>query len=326
MLAGAYLVLNETTTILNIPILKTKMDIGMLMLFYAMLAGASDPARKMSEIVNVVVRGGTACENLFKAFDSEPAVKVPEKPIACKPHMESIEFEKVFFGYMPKQPVLLNVNLKIPFGQTVAIVGGNGCGKSTIANLIARFYDVGRGKVMIDGVNVRDMHPKQLRKQMAWVTQDAILFRGTIRENIEYGNFNANEDEIQHAIQLAGVDRFLDKLSDGLQSEVGDRGKLLSAGQRQRIALARAVIANPRIMILDEATSQMDGQTEQLVHHSLTEFLKQRTTILITHRVSSLCLADRVIVMDAGKIVGDSTPEQAAGEVPEFNNLFSKSA
>ena len=326
LLAGAYLVLSGETHILGVRILKTKMDTGMLMLFYAMLAGASDPARKMSEIVNIVVRGGTACENLFRTFDSQPKVTTPDDPVPVRPHTESIELRNVSFGYIPKQPVLHDVNLKIPFGQTLAIVGGNGCGKSTITNLLARFYDVTKGKILIDGVDVRKMRPKKLRQQMAWVTQDSVLFRGTLLENIKYGNFKASNDQIQYAIELAGIDRFLDQLENGLNTEIGDRGKLLSAGQRQRVALARAIVADPRILILDEATSQMDGQTEQLIHESLATFLKSRTTILITHRASSLCLADRVIVMDAGRIVGDSTPDLASGEVPEFNNLFSKSA
>lgn len=326
MLAGAYLVLSGETHLFGVRILRTKMDSGMLMLFYAMLAGASDPARKLTEIVNVVVRAGTACENLFRTFDTEPLVTVSKNRVRMKAHSQSIEFAGAWFGYLPKQPVIKNLNLKIPFGQTLAIVGGNGSGKSTVANLIARFYDLGRGKLTIDGVDVRDIHPKKLRQQMAWVTQDTSLFCGSVLENIRYGNLNATQTEISEAIQLAGIDRFLGDLEKGLDSEIGDRGTLLSAGQRQRVALARAIVANPRILILDEATSQMDGQTEQLIHLALRDYLKNRTTILITHRISSLALADRVIVMDAGRIVGDSTPEFASRDVPEFNNLFAKSA
>ena len=326
LLAGAYLVLSGETHLLGFRILRTKMDTGMLMLFYAMLAGASDPARKMSEIVNVVVRGGTACENLFRTFDSEPTVARPDNPIPVMPHNKSIEFDGVSFGYLPRQPVLYNVSFTIPFGQTVAFVGGNGCGKSTIANLIARFYNANRGEILIDGVNINAMRPKKLRQQMAWVTQDSTLFRGSVLENIQYGNHRATAEQIDYAVQLAGIDRFVDQLEDGLESDIGDRGQLLSAGQRQRVAIARAIVADPRILILDEATSQLDGETETRIHHSLAPFLKSRTTILITHRISSLSLADRVIVMDAGRIVGDSTPDRASGEIPLFNNLFSKSA
>jgi ATP-binding cassette subfamily B protein/subfamily B ATP-binding cassette protein MsbA len=297
----------------------------MLIWFYGLLAGASDPARKMSEIVNVLVRGGTACENLFQSFEVEKQISKPDHPIPVPLHSERVEFEQVVFAYRPREPVLRNVCLQVPFGQTVAIVGGNGSGKSTLMNLLARFYDPHQGRILIDGHDIRQMNPRKLRSQMAWVTQDSVLFNTTVWENIAYGRSHATEAEVLAAAQLARVDQFADQLPSGYQTVVGEDGRLLSAGQCQRIALARAILANPRILILDEATSQMDGQTEKLIHQALLPFIKQRTTFVVTHRRSSLALADRVVVMRQGKIVLDSSVADAS-QSGEFQTLFAKSA
>ena len=327
MLVGAYLVLNQQTHLFGfIKISDSPISPSMLLLFYAMLAGAADPARKMSEIVNVIVRGGTACENLYLSFDPEPNVRAPENPIPVPNHSQSIKFQNVFFAYLPRQPVVKQIDLTIPFGQTVAIVGGNGSGKSTLMNLLARFYDPHNGQVLIDGKDIRQMRPKQVRKKMAWVTQDSVLFNGTLWENVGYGRANSTDDEIMTAIKVAHVDRFVDSLADGYMTNVGDDGTSLSAGQRQRVALARAVLADPRILILDEATSQIDGHSEGQILHSLRDFIKSRTTFIVTHRPSSLQLADRVIVMELGEIVHDSSVEEAAMGSEQFQRLFSRAA
>jgi ATP-binding cassette subfamily B protein/subfamily B ATP-binding cassette protein MsbA len=326
IVTGAYLVLYQQTTLMGIQISETPLQPSSLLLFYTMLAGASDPARKMSEIINVLVRGGTACENLFKTYDVDAAISIPEKPIPVPAHCESIAFQDVLFAYKARQPVLRKVNFEVPFGQTVAIVGGNGSGKSTLMNLLARFYDPNRGNILIDGVNIRDVHPKKLRRQMAWVTQDSVLFNGTLWENIAYGNPNATEDQIMEAAKVARLNDVVEHLSDGYQTVVGDDGGHLSAGQRQRVALARAIVADPKILILDEATSQIDGQTETLIHDELVDFMKTRTTFIVTHRASSLALADRVIVMHLGRILSDSTVEEASRNSRQFQHLFAKSA
>ncbi|MFN9879098.1 MAG: ABC transporter ATP-binding protein, partial [Planctomycetota bacterium] len=226
--------------------------------------------------------------NLEKAFSSVPTVGIPEHPLPMPVHSKSIRFDRVSFAYQPRQPVIKQVSFEIPFGQCVAIVGANGCGKSTLANLLLRFYDPHQGKIEIDGVDIRSVHPRKLRRQLAWVTQDAALFRTTVWNNIAYGKRKATECEIMRAAQLACVDRFVDQLPEGYQTQVGDDGKLLSAGQRQRIALARAILADPRILILDEATSNLDGKSEALIHDHLREFMRSRTTLLITHRAQSL--------------------------------------
>ncbi len=322
LLAGAYLVLNHETHLFGIQVSQRPIDASTFVWFYTMLGGASDPARKMSEVVNVIVRGGTACENLFRAYDVDGKVCTPENPVAVPVHSKNILFEKVTFQYKQGEPVLNRINLEIPFGQAIAIVGGNGSGKSTLVNLMTRFYDPKRGSIYLDGIDLKDMSPKKLRRQISWVTQDAVLFDGTIRDNIAYADPDATEADILEAGRIASVSNFVETLKDGYDTEVGDDGCQLSAGQRQRVALARAVLANPRILILDEATSQMDGRTESEVHEALSEFLKNRTTFIITHRASSLELADRVVVMRAGKIVSDSSVEQARQSSAAFQNLF----
>ena len=326
ILAGSYLVLNKTTMLFGFQILERPLEPGMLILFYGLLAGASDPARKMSEIVNVLVRGDTACQNLKNTFKSNDKPVPAADRIPVPVHAESIEFRNVSFQYKQGKPVLDDVNLKVPFGQTVAIVGGNGCGKSTLMNLLARFYDPQKGQLLLDGANTRLMNPKRLRRQIAWVTQESVLFRGTVAENIGYGDKNATEAEILAAARAAHVTDFLPKLENGLETNIGDNGVQLSAGQRQRVALARAILADPRILVLDEATSQMDGNTERLIHESLTRFLKNRTTFIVTHRASTLELADRIIVMENGRIVSDDDAENTMQKSEHFQFLFAKSA
>lgn len=326
ILAGAWLVLYQETHLLGIKVSDTPIRPTMLLLFYAMLAAAADPARKMTEVINVLVRGNMACENLFKTFDVENKVTAPENPAAVPQHSKRITFDNVLFAYKPRQPVLKKVSCEIPFGQTLAIVGGNGSGKSTLMNLLCRFYDPNQGRILLDGVDIKTVHPRKLRRQIAWVTQESVLFNGTIRDNITYGCQNATELEIQHAVRVARLDDFIDDMPQGIDTEIGDNGGQLSAGQRQRVAIARAVVANPRILILDEATSQIDGNTESLIHGELEEFIRERTTIIVTHRASSLALADRVIVMKLGRIVSDSTVAEAQQSSAPFQHLFARSA
>jgi len=278
MLVGAYLVLNRETHLFGfIRVSDSPISPTMLLLFYSMLAGAADPARKMSGIVNALVRGGTACDNLYRSFDPLPDVRAPENPIAVPDHRQAIEFQNVFFAYLPRQPVLKKIDLQIPF-------------------------------------------------QMAWVTQDSVLFNGTLWDNVSYGRANASDADVLAAIKVAHVDRFVDSLADGYQTDVGDDGTSLSAGQRQRVALARAVLSNPKILILDEATSQIDGHSEGQILESLREFIKSRTTFIVTHRPSSLKLADRVIVMELGEVVHDSGVDGAAVGSKQFQQLFSRAA
>jgi ATP-binding cassette subfamily B protein/subfamily B ATP-binding cassette protein MsbA len=326
ILAGAYLVLNQHTEIWGYRISERPLTPSMLLWFFGLLAGASDPARKMSEVINQLVRAGMISEALLQTFDNQPHV-VARKPGTVLPmHNKSVRFENVNFSYRPNQPVVNGVTLEIPFAQTVAIVGPNGCGKSSLMNLLARFYDPQQGRILVDDVDIRDVSPRKLRQQIAWVTQDSTLFKGTIWENIAYGNPQASDDEIRAAADCALVTEIINEKPEGFQTQVGDEGRQLSAGQRQRVALARAILADPRILILDEATSQIDGKTESVLHHGLADFIRSRTTFVVTHRVSSLKLADRVLIMDGGRVVYDGNTENAWLHSKEFNFLFNKTA
>jgi subfamily B ATP-binding cassette protein MsbA len=326
VLVGAYLVLNQQTDIFGIRISERPLTPGKLLLFFTMLAGASDPARKMSEVINQLVRGGMVADVLLKTFDNKPRVVAAQPGVVLPLHQKGIRFEDVVFAYQDHHPVVRGVDLEVPFGQTVAIVGANGCGKSTLMNLLARFYDPQRGRILLDEVDIKNVNPRKLRRQIAWVTQDSTLFNGTVRENILYGNPNASQDEWMAAAEMAMITDIVKDKPDGFETQVGDEGRQLSAGQRQRVALARAILANPRILILDEATSQIDGKTETVLHQGLKNFLCNRTTFIITHRVSSIKLVDRVLIMDSGKIVFDGSAEEAWEKSPQFNFLFNKAS
>ncbi|QEG23605.1 ABC transporter ATP-binding protein [Mariniblastus fucicola] len=305
LLAGGYLVLNDTTHLLGVRMSDRPMTVSSVFLFFAMLAGISEPARKMSEIYNTLVRADVSSKGLYDFFEVEPEIQTPKNPSQLPLHSKGIRFKSVNFAYNLKQITLKRLDLIIPFGQTVALIGPNGSGKSTLINLLARFYDPQWGAVLIDGVDIKNVNPRHVRKQMAMVTQDPVLFKGTVLENIQYGNMNATSDDILRAAEMARVTDFLDVLPKGFDTMVGDRGNTLSGGQRQRIALARAIVADPRILFLDEATSQVDVASEQLIHDSLKQFLKQRTTIIISHRPATLEIADRVIVLEQGQIEED---------------------
>jgi ATP-binding cassette subfamily B protein/subfamily B ATP-binding cassette protein MsbA len=326
ILAGAYLVLNQQTEIWGFRVSERPLTPGMLLLFFTMLAGASDPARKMSEVINQLVRAGMISEALLKTFDNTPSVVARTPGTVLPVHSRNIRFEKIVFGYQAWHPVVNDVTMEIPFGQTVAIVGPNGCGKSTLMNLLARFYDPQQGRILIDEVDIRDVNPRKLRQQIAWVTQDSTLFNGTIWDNIIYGKPDATREEVMQAAERALVTEIVKDKADGFQTQVGDEGRQLSAGQRQRVTLARAILANPRILILDEATSQIDGKTETILHEGLSAFIRSRTTFIVTHRVSSLKLANRVLIMDSGKVVYDGDTENAWKHSQEFNVLFNKAA
>jgi len=304
LLAGAYLTINRQTHLFGIQVCSSEMSNGMLFLFYGLLAGMSDPARKLSEVLSRIQRGSAAAERIYQLIDREPAIVDPPKPRPLARHTRELSFENVSFQYTPTMPVLKKVDLRIPFGETIAIVGPNGCGKSTLANLVPRFYDPVEGSVRIDGIDLRDVRMKDIRSQIGLVTQETLLFDDTVYNNIRYGSPHASRARVIEAAEQAHAHRFIEeKLESGYRTVVGPRGMLLSGGQRQRIALARAILRDPPILILDEATSQVDLESEQLIHKVLEQFRRDRTTIIITHRLGVLSLADRVVVMEGGEII-----------------------
>jgi len=327
ILAGAYLVLNQQTHLLGIRMCDRPLSIGSLLLFYGLLAGVSDPARRLSDVFGHLQRAAAAADRIYQMMDREPAICDPPRPVKAFRHRKMITLSGVRFAYPEGEEVLRGIDLEIPFGEALAIVGSNGCGKSTLANLIPRFYDPTHGKVLIDGVDVRAMRPRDLRAQIGIVTQETVLFNDTVMNNIRYGARRSTREQVIEAARQAHADRFIEnQLDDGYETMCGPQGSRLSGGQRQRISLARAVLRDPAILIMDEATSQVDPESEQIIHRVLSKFIGNRTTILITHRRSTLELADRILVMDAGQIVDIGTHEELTRGSALYRRLFQQHA
>jgi ATP-binding cassette subfamily B protein/subfamily B ATP-binding cassette protein MsbA len=319
VVVGAYLVMGNRTDIWGIPMLSEPMDVGMLILFFAMLAGAADPARRLSDIFTQFQSAAAAADRVYELVDRHVPVTDPVAALPMPLHGQSITFNNVSFEYEVNRPVLEDISLDIPFGECLVILGPSGCGKSTFVNLIPRFADVKSGTVCIDNQPVTAVKLRDLRQQIAVVTQEPILFNATVQENIRYGRAEATRDEVVEAAKQAFAHSFIEQeLPNGYETLVGPGGGNLSGGQRQRIALARAFIRNPRILLLDEATSQIDIQSERMIHQALETFKQGRTVIMVTHRLSALLLADRVVLMNDGRIVAAGTHEELLKTSPEY--------
>jgi ATP-binding cassette subfamily B protein/subfamily B ATP-binding cassette protein MsbA len=305
---GGYLVLGQQTHILGLKISDVPLTHGMMSIFFAMLAGMADPARRLSTEFSQIQQAAAAAERVYELLDREPSIVDPENPVPLPRLTRSLRFENIRFHYHADKPVLRDVNLDIRAGETIAIVGPNGCGKSTLLQLLPRFYDPLAGRITFDGVNIRDVRIRELRQRFGLVSQEILLFNDTVASNIAYGATDTSQAAIEAAAKKAHAHAFItEKLPDGYQTLVGPGGNRLSGGQRQRISLARAILRDPEILLLDEATSQIDVESEQLIHEVLEEFSRDRTTLMITHRVSMISLADRVVVMDQGRILDVGT-------------------
>ena len=264
------------------------------------------PAKAISKASYDMRRGNAAAERILEILDYENPIKERENSVVIKDFTTAISLNNVTFAYADL-PVLTNFSLEVPKGKTVALVGQSGSGKSTIANLITRFYDVNEGAILIDGVDVKDMQTASLRKLIGVVSQDSILFNDTIKNNLLIGKPDATDEELITAAKIANAYEFINDLPQGFDTNIGDAGSKLSGGQKQRLSIARAVLKNPPIMVLDEATSALDTESERLVQNALENMMKHRTSIVIAHRLSTIQNADLIVVMQKGRIIEQGT-------------------
>jgi len=323
MVVGGWLIFSHEPRFLGFSLKNWQIGQAAMLTFFAMLAGMADPLRKMSDIFSSLQSGFAAADRIFDRLDREPTVRDPKQPAPFRRHHCDLTFENVGFAYKSGKPVLRDVNLRIAFGETVAIVGPNGCGKSTLVNLILRFADPTTGTVRLDGIPLADMRLRDLRDQIGLVTQETMLFDDTIFNNIRYGAPHATREQVIEAAKRAHAHRFIEHdLPEGYETMAGALGNSLSGGQRQRIALARAILRDPAILILDEATSQVDLESEQAIQQVLEQFTKGRTTILITHRLAALSLADRIAVMSDGRILDAGRHEELLARCDLYRNLY----
>ena len=376
ILVSAYLAIRQQTTLFGIPMASRPMTLGSLLLFYGFLIGASDPARRLSDIFSNIQGAVAAADRVYEMIDRVVPVAEVENPKPFPRFQNNLTFENVCFEYIPvtmpqseprsgkfrffkrkksglpamtqaggsgetnatadksvsgkpavdraaNHPVLHNISLEIKFGETVAIVGPSGCGKSTLLNLIPRFADPSSGQIFIDSLPLKELRLHDLRNQIGLVNQESVLFNDTVFENIRYSVPDATREQVIDAAKQAYAHQFIvEELANGYETVVGPGGGQLSGGQRQRIALARAILKDPGIFLLDEATSQIDVRSEQFIHQALAQYIGNRTTIIVTHRLSAIRLADQIVVMQDGVIEQVGTHQELLQKSPFYANLW----
>ncbi|UUV20710.1 ABC transporter ATP-binding protein [Paenimyroides aestuarii] len=281
------------------------------------------PAKAISKASYQVKNGIAAAERVFEILDTPNVIRDTEQSIAITQFSDQISIKNVTFSYDGEQNVLKNFSLDIPKGKTVALVGQSGSGKSTIANLLMRFYDVEQGNILFDGTDIKNIQLVSLRDQLGLVTQDSIMFNGSIAENVRIGKQNATDEEVIDALKIANAFEFVQHLPEGINTNIGDGGGKLSGGQKQRISIARAVLKNPPIMVLDEATSALDTESERLVQDALEKMMANRTSVVIAHRLSTIQKADVIVVMNRGEIAEQGTHEELLAKNGTYAKLVS---
>lgn len=295
--------------------------VGVLLAVLIYVRQFFQPLEEVAAFYNGYQSAAAALEKISGVLAEDPTVPEPVAPQPLGQATGQVSFEQVSFEYLSGRPILPEFTLDVPAGQTIALVGATGAGKTTLAKLLARFYDPTAGRVTLDGVSLRELSGTDLRRAVVMVTQDAYLFSGSVAENIALGKPGAGQDEIERAARAVGAHEFISALPDGYDTDVNKRGGRVSAGQRQLISFARAFIADPAVLILDEATSSLDIPSERLVQHALQTLLADRTALIIAHRLSTVAIADRVLVMEAGQIVEDGSPAELIAGTGRFAKL-----
>jgi ABC-type multidrug transport system fused ATPase/permease subunit len=296
--------------------------VGVVVAFLQYVQNFFRPIATIAQVWTIAQSAFAAAERVFELIDTEPDIQDASNATDIATLEGRVSFENVTFGYDPENPVLCSVNLETDPGQTVAIVGPTGAGKSTLVNLIPRFYEVTEGSVSLDGLDVRSVTQSSIRSQMGMVLQEPFLFSGTVMENIRYGRLDATDEEVIEAAKAANAHDFIERLPDGYETEVGERGSLVSQGQRQLLSIARAILADPRILILDEATASVDTRTEVLIQKALNHLLEGRTSFVIAHRLSTVRNADVILALEDGEIIERGTHEDLIEEDGLYADLY----
>lgn len=297
------------------------LTIGVFVSFAFYLGMFWEPISRLGQVYNQLLVGMASSERIFEFIDEKPIVGEKENPIHLSDMKGKVEFNQVEFAYDESRKALKGISLTIDAGQTIALVGHTGSGKTTIANLISRFYDATGGEVKIDGINIRELSLQNVRSQISVVLQDTFIFSGTIKDNIRFGRPDATDEEIIAAAQAVGAHQFIEKLVNGYDTEVEERGNILSVGERQLLSFARALLADPKILILDEATASIDTETEVKIQQALKQLLKGRTAIIIAHRLSTIREADNIFVLDHGEIIEQGNHHELMNQQGEYFGL-----
>jgi ABC-type multidrug transport system fused ATPase/permease subunit len=299
-------------------------SVGVVVAFLQYVQNFFRPIQTVSQIWTLAQSAFAAAERIFELVDIEPAIQDAKDALELPPVRGAVEFSGVSFGYDSQELVLREIALETQPGQTVAIVGPTGAGKSTLVSLLSRFYDPLQGSITVDGADIRAVTQRSLRAQMGVVLQESFLFSGSVMENIRYGRLDATDEQVRDAARAANAHDFIERLPEGYATDVGERGGLLSLGQRQLISIARAILADPRILILDEATASVDTRTEALIQKALDRLLEGRTSFVIAHRLSTVRNADVIIVLDQGRVVEQGSHKQLLAQKGLYAELYQR--